>query len=152
MLLHNPALQGLSDHSLLPWTVTELLTTQYQWDNGAGQPKASELIPGSLLPCSNSMWFFARNHSIKPSLIGGEEICNPVPAKFKHFTNIETCTLLCCDWIMYVPTLWNFQKADFEPYHVGKKYITFSSLRQGALAWNICLRDPPTCWCIQLYT
>ena len=25
---------------------------------------------------------------------------NPVPAKFKHVTNIETCTLLCCDHIM----------------------------------------------------
>ena len=27
---------------------------------------------------------------------------DPVPAKFKHVTNIETCTLLCCDHI----TLW----------------------------------------------
>ena len=24
---------------------------------------------------------------------------DPVPAKFKHVTNIETCTLLCCDHI-----------------------------------------------------
>ena len=23
---------------------------------------------------------------------------DPVPAKFKHVTNIETCTLLCCDY------------------------------------------------------
>ena len=27
---------------------------------------------------------------------------DPVPAKFKHVTNIETCTLLCCDY----STLW----------------------------------------------
>ena len=24
---------------------------------------------------------------------------DPVPVKFKHVTNIETCTLLCCDHI-----------------------------------------------------
>ena len=24
--------------------------------------------------------------------------CDPVPAKFKHVTNIDTCTLLCCDY------------------------------------------------------
>ena len=23
---------------------------------------------------------------------------DPVPAKFKHVTNIDTCTLLCCDY------------------------------------------------------
>ena len=28
--------------------------------------------------------------------------CDPIPAKFKHVTNIETCTLLCCDY----STLW----------------------------------------------
>ena len=28
--------------------------------------------------------------------------CDPVPGKFKHVTNIETCMLLCCDYI----TLW----------------------------------------------
>ena len=27
---------------------------------------------------------------------------DPVPAKFKHVTNIDTCTLLCCDY----STLW----------------------------------------------
>ena len=27
---------------------------------------------------------------------------DPLPAKFKHVTNIETCTLLCCDY----STLW----------------------------------------------
>ena len=27
---------------------------------------------------------------------------DPVPAKFKHVTNIDTCTLLCCDY----NTLW----------------------------------------------
>ena len=30
-------------------------------------------------------------------------ICDPpVLAKFKHITNIETCTLLCCDHIVFV--------------------------------------------------
>ena len=67
-------------------------------------------------------------------------------------TNIETCTLLWCDWIMHVPALSNFQKADFEPYPVGKKYTTFFSFRHEALALNICLRDAPTCSCIQLCT
>ena len=28
--------------------------------------------------------------------------CDPAPAKFKHVMNIETCTLLCCDY----STLW----------------------------------------------
>ena len=27
---------------------------------------------------------------------------DPVPAKFKHVTNVDTCTLLCCDY----STLW----------------------------------------------
>ena len=30
---------------------------------------------------------------------------HPVPAKFKHVTNIDTCTLLCCDY----STLWEAQ-------------------------------------------
>ena len=35
---------------------------------------------------------------------------------------------------MYMPVLLNFQKADFEPYPVGKKYTTFSSLKHDVLA------------------
>ena len=77
----------------------------------------------------------------KPLLIGGEEICDSVPAKFKHVMNNETFMLLCCDWIMYVPALWIFQKADFQPFHVSKKYTTFSSPRQelslSIFAWGI---------------
>ena len=83
---------------------------------------------------------------------GWSKIRDPVPAKFKHVTNIVTCTLLFCDWITYVLTLWNFQKADFEPYSYGKKYTTFSFPIHGALASNICLRDAPTCSFIQIYT
>ena len=76
-------------------------------------------------------------------LNGWSKIRDPVPVKFKHVTVIVTCTLLCCDWITYVSALWNFQKADFEPYSYGKKYTTFSFPIHGALASNICLRDTP---------
>ena len=45
-------------------------------------------------------------------------------------------------WNLYITMLWldhiragkwNFQKADFESSHVGKKYTTFSSPRHGVL-------------------
>ena len=36
---------------------------------------------------SNATYYSCHNH-------------DPVPAKFKHVTNIETCTLLCSDHIM----------------------------------------------------
>ena len=73
-------------------------------------------------------------------------------AKFKHLTNIVTCTLLFCDYVTYLLALWKFQKTDFKHNRVGKKYTTFSSLRHEPLASNICLRYAPTCSCIQLYT
>ena len=38
-------------------------------------------------------------------LTAGSKIRDPVPAKFKHVTNIVTCTLLCCDYITYLPAL-----------------------------------------------
>ena len=82
--------------------------------------------------------------SLQLELNGGSKIRDPVPAKFNQVsdvTNIVTCTLLCCDYVMYVPALWNFQKADFKPYSYGKKYTTFSFPIHGALASNICLRD-----------
>ena len=41
---------------------------------------------------------FCEGPLYKPLLIGGDEIYDPVPAKFKYVMNIETCTLLCCDW------------------------------------------------------
>ena len=42
--------------------------------------KASELVLGSLTLAWNSMRFF-------------DELTDPVQAKFKHVTNIETCML-----------------------------------------------------------
>ena len=69
---------------------------------------------------------FCDRITLRLELSGWSKIRDPVPAKFKHVTNIVTCTLLCCDWITYMLALWNFQKADFEPYSYGKKYTTFS--------------------------
>ena len=83
---------------------------------------------------------------------GWSKIRDPVTAKLKHLTVIVTCTLLRCDDVTYVTALWNFQKADLKPYPYGKKYTTFSFPIHGTLASNICLRDAPTCSCIQLYT
>ena len=48
--------------------------------------------------------------AVRPDVVNGKYhvITNatynrdPVPAKFKHVTNIDTCTLLCCDY----STLW----------------------------------------------
>ena len=40
--------------------------------------------------------FSRRDHS-RHELIAGSKIRDPVPAKFKHVTNIVTCSLLCCD-------------------------------------------------------
>ena len=95
---------------------------------------------------------FGNGITLRLELNGGSEIRDPVPARFKHVTVIVACTLLCCDWITYVQVLWNFQKADFEPYSYGKKYITFSFPIHVPLASDICLWDAPTCACIQLYT
>ena len=61
--------------------------------------KASELVLGSLHPHWNSMRFFARGSFSDMSSSAGSKIRHPVPAKFKHVTNIVTCTLLCCDLI-----------------------------------------------------
>ena len=38
-------------------------------------------------------------------LTAGRKIRDPVTAKFKHVTNIVLCTLLCCDYVTYVPAL-----------------------------------------------
>ena len=35
--------------------------------------------------------------------------------------------------ITYMPALWNFKTADFEPYYAAKKYTTFSFTRHEAL-------------------
>ena len=90
--------------------------------------------------------------TLRLELNGWSKIRDPVTAKFKHVTVSVTCTLLCCDDVTYVPAQWNFQKADLEPHPYGKKYTTFSFPIHRALASNICLRDAPTCSCIQLYT
>ena len=95
---------------------------------------------------------FRDGFPLRLDLNGWSKILDPVTAKFKHLTVIVTCSLLRCDDVTYVPALWNFQKADLKPYPYGKKYTTFSFPIQGALASNICLRDAPTCSCIQLYT
>ena len=94
---------------------------------------------------------FHNGFTLRHELTARSKIRDPVTAKFKHVTVIVTCTLLCCDDVTYM-ALWNFQKADVESYPYGKKYTTFSFPIHGALASNICLRDAPTCSCIQLYT
>ena len=67
--------------------------------------KASELVPGSLLPHWNSIRFFFDRITLRLKLNGGSKIRDPVLAKFKHVTNIVTYTLLCCDYVTYVPPL-----------------------------------------------
>ena len=88
---------------------------------------------------------FRDRTTLRLELNGGSKIRDPVPAKFKHVTKIVTCTLLCCNYVTYVPALWNFQKADFIHHPVGKKCSTFSSFRHESLASNICLRYALTC-------
>ena len=48
---------------------------------------------------------FSRRFPLRHELTAGSKICDPVPAKFKHVTNIVTCMLLCCDYVTYVPAL-----------------------------------------------
>ena len=69
---------------------------------------------------------FRDGFTLRLKLNGWSKICDPVMAKFKHVTIIVTITLLCCDDVTYVPALWNFQKADLEPYPYSLKYTTFS--------------------------
>ena len=108
------------------------------------ETKASELVPCSLLPHWNSMRFFAT-----VSLYDSNSMDE---VKFATLYRQSSNMLLCCDDVTYVPALWNFQKADLEPYLYGKKYTTFSFPIHGAFASNVCLRDAPTYSCIQLYT
>ena len=84
---------------------------------------------------------FRDGFTLRLKLNGWSKIRDPVTAKFKDVTVIVTCTLLCGDDVTYVRALWNFQKADLEPYPYGKKYTTFSFPIHGTLASNICLRD-----------
>ena len=93
---------------------------------------------------------FRDGFPLRLKLNGWSKIRDPVTVKFKH--GIVTWTSLCYDDVTYVPVLWNFQKADLEPYPYGKKYTIFSFPIHGTLASDIYLRDAPTFSCIQLYT
>ena len=53
---------------------------------------------------------FRDSFPLRLELNGWSKICDPVTAKFKHFTVIVTCTLLCCDDFTYVPAPVKFQK------------------------------------------
>ena len=48
---------------------------------------------------------FREGFPLRHELTAGSKIRDPVPAKFKHVTNIVICTLLCCDYVTYVPAL-----------------------------------------------
>ena len=48
---------------------------------------------------------FRDGFTLRHELTAGSENRDPVPAKFKHVTNIVTCTWLCCDYVTYVPAL-----------------------------------------------
>ena len=48
---------------------------------------------------------FRDGFPLRHELTAGSKIRDPVPAKFKHVTNIVTCMLLCCDYVTYVPAL-----------------------------------------------
>ena len=48
---------------------------------------------------------FRDGFTLRLELTAGSKIRDSVPAKFKHVTNIVTCTLLCCDYVTYVPAL-----------------------------------------------
>ena len=50
---------------------------------------------------------FRDGFTLRLKLNGWSKIRDPVTAKFKHVKVIVTCTLLCCDDVMYVPALWN---------------------------------------------
>ena len=62
--------------------------------------------PGSLHPCSHSVWFFTRDHSLNHCSLGREDLW-PCTGKVQTRYEYCNCTLLCCDWITYVPALWN---------------------------------------------
>ena len=53
---------------------------------------------------------------------------------------------------IYIPTLKFLWKADFVSYHSSKKFSILLHPQHCANARNICLWDPLTCSCIQLYT
>ena len=149
-LFHSPALYGLITSHNLHFS---RVSYTHWWDHKTSPtavPKASELAPCSLRPHWNSMRFFATVSLYDFNSMDEVKFATLYTAKFKHVTVILTCMLLCCDGITYVPALWNFQKADLEPYPYGKKYTTVSFPIHGALASNICLRDAPTYSCIQL--
>ena len=48
---------------------------------------------------------FRDGFTLRHELTAGSKIRDPVPAKFKHVTNIVICPLLCCDYVTYVLAL-----------------------------------------------
>ena len=51
------------------------------------------------------MRFFRDGFTLRHELTAGSKIRDPVPATFKHVTNIVICPLLLCDYVTYVPAL-----------------------------------------------
>ena len=114
-------------------------------------PKASELVPGSLLPRSNSMGFFARDHSVNHSSLKERRFAtlyrqssntSRMLQLLRYYAVIGSRTCLRCE--------------------ISKKLISTVSLPAqnkpiflypgySATANFIFLRDAPTCSCIQLH-
>ena len=59
--------------------------------------EAKDPQTGSLFPRWNSMWFLPRWTTLWSLAHWGDSR----PAKFKHVTNVETCTLLWCNVLTY---------------------------------------------------
>ena len=95
---------------------------------------------------------FGDGFPLRLDLNGWSKIRDPVTAKFKHLTVIVTLRYYVVMTSRTCRRCEISKKADLKPYPYGKKYTTFSFPIHGALASNICLRDAPTCSCIQLYT
>ena len=94
---------------------------------------------------------FRDGFTLRYELTAGSEIRDPVPAKFKHVTDIVTCTCTML-WLRHVRAGTEISiKLTSNPRLSATKYTTFSFPTNGALASNICLSYAPTYSCIQLY-
>ena len=84
---------------------------------------------------------FRDSFTLWHELTAGSKIRDPITAKFKHVTVIVTCTLPCCDDVTYVPALWNFQKAAWNPTLTAKNTPLFLFPYMGhslqIFAWEI---------------
>ena len=101
------------------------MKTRNKWDKCNITPKASKLVPGSLLPHWNSMRFCVTGSLYYSNSMEEVKFATLYRRSSKTSQNIVTCTLLCWDYVTYMPAVWNFQKADFKPYSYGQKYTTF---------------------------